>query len=346
MATRYWVGGSGNWSPTNTSNWSDSSGGSPGVSVPTINDDVVIDEGSAVAGSTFTITLTADANCNTFLYNRTTVNSITVINCGSFIINVNGNVSWLGVGGTCTGVMSFKGSYNNQMTLNANGASSLRCVNGGTFVQTISGVNQPISTLEILNSNVTYSNTANINNLTFNSTSARTLNLSQLTTVLGNVLVSSNSSITSNTLRLSTSVSPCNLEVNGSVFSLTLNPAISNAVYNIRGSGSLTTFADSVSTPFVLQFDTTSDIKVSNWSVTGTSGGVVTVRSNVSGVRGKVTKLNGGTVSTSFMSVTDMQPSPDDTWISTNSTNGGNNYRWYFNSFTKPTSSMFFGSHA
>jgi hypothetical protein len=35
MADRYWVGGTGTWSSTNTANWSTSSGGAGGASVPT-----------------------------------------------------------------------------------------------------------------------------------------------------------------------------------------------------------------------------------------------------------------------------------------------------------------------
>ena len=40
MADRYWVGGTGIWSAINTANWSDSSGGAGGFSVPTSTDNV------------------------------------------------------------------------------------------------------------------------------------------------------------------------------------------------------------------------------------------------------------------------------------------------------------------
>ena len=43
MANRYWVGGSGAWDNTNTTNWSASSGGSGGASVPTSTDNVFFD---------------------------------------------------------------------------------------------------------------------------------------------------------------------------------------------------------------------------------------------------------------------------------------------------------------
>lgn len=56
MADRYWVGGSGTWDSTSTSNWSTTSGGAGGASVPTINDRVFYDAGSD-AGGTFVVTM-------------------------------------------------------------------------------------------------------------------------------------------------------------------------------------------------------------------------------------------------------------------------------------------------
>ncbi len=56
MAIRYWVGGSGTWNSTSTSNWSATSGGASGASVPTINDLVIFDAGSD-AGGIFTVTM-------------------------------------------------------------------------------------------------------------------------------------------------------------------------------------------------------------------------------------------------------------------------------------------------
>lgn len=68
MADRYWVGGSGNWSDTNR--WSDTSGGTPGASVPTSIDSVIFDANSNVGTGAFTVTVdgtaTAPSICNDF----------------------------------------------------------------------------------------------------------------------------------------------------------------------------------------------------------------------------------------------------------------------------------------
>lgn len=53
MALRYWVGGTGTWDNVNTANWSTSSGGSGGASVPGSSDTVIIDSNSGGGTVTF-----------------------------------------------------------------------------------------------------------------------------------------------------------------------------------------------------------------------------------------------------------------------------------------------------
>lgn len=49
MADRYWVGGSGTWNNTNTTNWSATSGGPGGASIPTSVDNAFFNSGSGTA---------------------------------------------------------------------------------------------------------------------------------------------------------------------------------------------------------------------------------------------------------------------------------------------------------
>jgi len=55
MATLYWVGGSGTWDTSSTTNWSSFSGGGGGNPPPTATDDVIIDENSGVGSFTITV---------------------------------------------------------------------------------------------------------------------------------------------------------------------------------------------------------------------------------------------------------------------------------------------------
>lgn len=65
MADRYWVGGTGTWDGSNTTNWSTSSGGSGGASVPTSADNVIFDNGSD-AGANYAVTISGTRVCADF----------------------------------------------------------------------------------------------------------------------------------------------------------------------------------------------------------------------------------------------------------------------------------------
>ena len=67
MADRYWVGGTGTWDGTSTTNWAASSGGASGASVPTAADNVFFDANSNTGTGTFTVTMaTTPRVCNDF----------------------------------------------------------------------------------------------------------------------------------------------------------------------------------------------------------------------------------------------------------------------------------------
>jgi hypothetical protein len=67
MADRYWVLGTGTWDATSTTNWSASSGGAGGASVPTASDNVFFDANSNVGTGAFTVTMaTSPRVCNDF----------------------------------------------------------------------------------------------------------------------------------------------------------------------------------------------------------------------------------------------------------------------------------------
>ena len=68
MADRYWVLGTGTWDSTSTTNWSATSGGAGGASVPTAADNVFFDANSNVLATAFTVTMANSPRvCNDFL---------------------------------------------------------------------------------------------------------------------------------------------------------------------------------------------------------------------------------------------------------------------------------------
>ena len=61
MADRYWVGGTGNWDATTTTNWSATSGGAGGASAPTSADNVIFN--SLSNATAYTVTIGTNAAC-------------------------------------------------------------------------------------------------------------------------------------------------------------------------------------------------------------------------------------------------------------------------------------------
>lgn len=87
MASRFWISGSGTWNPSNTANWSTSSGGSGGASVPTSVDDVFLDANSGAGIITIQAVPPTNILCKS-------------ITCTGFTGTLTGNHS-LNVYGSC-----------------------------------------------------------------------------------------------------------------------------------------------------------------------------------------------------------------------------------------------------
>lgn len=119
MAARYWVGDSGTWNTSSTTNWSASSGGASGASVPTAADTVIFD---ASSGTSFTVTLASGYNptvtsvtggdatvtldfnnqiltCSTFSFTGAAVRTL-AFGTGNITITGNGTTVWSGADAT------------------------------------------------------------------------------------------------------------------------------------------------------------------------------------------------------------------------------------------------------
>jgi hypothetical protein len=86
MATRYWVGGTGTWDPSSTTNWATTSGGSGGASAPTSSDDVIFDANSGTGSAVVTCN---GGNCAGFTYDSAALVTLSgYINVyGTFFLN-------------------------------------------------------------------------------------------------------------------------------------------------------------------------------------------------------------------------------------------------------------------
>jgi hypothetical protein len=94
MADYYWVGGSGTWDSTSTTNWASTSGGAGGAGVPTSADNAYFD-GNSDTGAAFTVTIGTGAVCKDYIVGDGTTVSVldqTMTLGGSAALNIHG--SW------------------------------------------------------------------------------------------------------------------------------------------------------------------------------------------------------------------------------------------------------------
>jgi hypothetical protein len=120
MALRYWRGGTGSWG-FSTANWSATSGGAGGASVPNSSDDVIFDTLSAAGAYTVTIISSASCRSISFVTSSTVVPTITgtsqlSVSDADFVLPAS-NVVW-----SYTGSLSLQANTANR-TINLNGLS-------------------------------------------------------------------------------------------------------------------------------------------------------------------------------------------------------------------------------
>jgi trimeric autotransporter adhesin len=126
--SRFWVpGGDGNWS--STTNWSATSGGASGASVPTATDDVFFDAASGGAG--YTVTLDAPSMCRAI--NSTGTNAMTLAGGAANSLTVYGNMLLTtDVTPTFTGKLIFDNNSGVANTINTNNITLVCPVEFGT----------------------------------------------------------------------------------------------------------------------------------------------------------------------------------------------------------------------
>ena len=126
MADRYWRGGTGTWDTTTTTNWSTTSNGSGGASVPTAADNVIFDQ-----AGTYTVTMTGALACLSITVSAGTVTFATgttptlAISGGMSLI---ASTVW-----SSTGAITFNSTTSQTITTNAvtiNGAITFNGVGG------------------------------------------------------------------------------------------------------------------------------------------------------------------------------------------------------------------------
>jgi|694.fasta_scaffold136284_2 hypothetical protein len=244
MADRYWVLGTGSWSSTNTVNWSASSGGAGGASVPTASDNVFFDVNSNVGTGAFTVTMANTPRvCNDF-----TASGLdgTMTLAGSAIgLTVSGSLTFQAT--------NFTRTYTGTTTFNATSTGKTVTTNGVSLgAVTFDGVGGGWTLGSALTSNV-----LTVTRGTFDTSSS------------GNYAVTalSISSSNSNTRTINLNASTVTLSNNSFfIFTTSTNLTFNAGTSTINGSASSPIFAGGSQTFYNVSFTSAS---IDSGSITG-----------------------------------------------------------------------------
>ena len=216
MADRYWILGTGTWSSTNTVNWSASSGGLGGASVPTASDNVFFDANSNVGTGAFTVTMANSPRvCNDFTASG--LDGTMTLAGASIGLTVSGSLTFQATNftRTYTGTTTFNATTTGK-TVTTNGVAfgagvTFNGVGGGWTLG--SAISLGSNTLTITNGTFDTSSSGNYavtaDFISSSNTNARTINLNASTITLSNNFFVSFSTSTNLTLNAGTSTINC-----------------------------------------------------------------------------------------------------------------------------------------
>jgi hypothetical protein len=271
--TRYWVGGTGTWNATNTTNWSDTSGGSGGFSVPTSADTVIFDSASNATAYTVTISTNA-ARCGILTIGGPASGNLTLNSSTSIPLIAHDNVTFAATGVVSTnmsGGIVLSGSTTGK-TFTTNGVA----LTANTAVITINGVGSSWSLgsatnlgnnagLTVTNGSFSTANYAlTAANMASNNSNSRSLSLGSSTITMSGSSTGINFGTALNntpafafdagTSQINLNVSSFNFNGNGQTFynvTLTGSPTITgaNTFNNLTISGNTTTGVRTISIP-------------------------------------------------------------------------------------------------
>jgi len=244
MANRYWVGGAGTWNTSSTTNWSASSGGASGASVPTASDSVFFDQ-----ATTYTVTCTGALTC---LDITVSAGTVTFATGTSPTFAISGSMSLVAATvWSATGAITFNATTTGKtVTTNGVSLSGAMVFNGVGGGWTLGGALTTSSTTTLTNGTLALS-TFTYTTTTFSSANSNTRTISFGT---GNFVCSGTGTVwtTATTTGLTITGTPVvNVTSSGST-AITVNPGVfiteaSTISFNFTGGTYALTFLGTAS---------------------------------------------------------------------------------------------------
>jgi hypothetical protein len=160
MATYFWVGGSGTWDNSSTTNWATSTGGAGGFGPPITGDTVNFDGNSGTAA---TVTVASTAACTACVINKSDIN-----------ISLSGNVTFAGTTTFTAGTITLNSHKLSALTFSSNN-SNVRSIAFGTGGINLTGNGGTVWGFNTA-TNFSYTGTPTVNFTYAGSTGSRTIN--------------------------------------------------------------------------------------------------------------------------------------------------------------------------
>lgn len=333
---RYWVGGTGTWDATTTTNWSLTSGGAGGASAPTNATDVVFDQNSSA--SAYSVTATANSAVCLSLY---------VSNPATGTITWSGTISGAagGVWGGIT-IASSVASFPSGTRLNATTSGNI--LNVGTIMPNVTA--NSVTGGWILAGNTSFNSglvltagTFDLGGFTLTTSSFLSLGALVRTLVIGtgtlictvsgttfNVTGSNFSCTGTGTISLVTSGITTFAGGGFSYPVLNLGTVSPTTIFTITGANTFADLTNSVS-PVTVKFTAATTTTFAKFSLSGTSGHLVTIGSVTAATH--TLSMPSGTTAQSFCTISNSTATGGATWnasVSRGNVDGGSNTGWIF----------------
>jgi hypothetical protein len=341
MADRYWRGGTGTWNGTSTTNWSASSGGTGGASVPTAADNVFFDANSNTGTGAFTVTMATSPRVCRDLTISGLDGTMTLAGVSTIGLTVSGSLTFpaTNFNRTYSGVTTFNATTTGK-TITTNGVAFGNNVafNGVGGEWTLNSAFSCGSSSLTVNNGIFNTNGFNVTaaSLFSNSGTTRTINLTSSTVALNGStplsLSTTNFTLIAGTSQINLSSSIVQFDGLGLTFNNVSFTNTNKSFVTITGSNTFNTFTviTNTASPTTILFDAFSTTTVTNWNVNGVVGNLVTLNSSDSLNIFTLSKL-GGIVSSDYLSINNSTATGGATWYAgANSVNVSGNSGWIF----------------
>lgn len=338
MASRYWVGGTANWDGIAGTKWAATSGGAGGEAVPTAADDVFFDANS---GSGTVTTSGSSVSCKSITttgFTGTIAGSAQMICHGSMTIAAATTWSHAGIiifDGATGGAITTNGkTLFFVVSLSASGTWTL-----GDALTVTDGILWSSGSFATANFNISakYYDFSGSTNVTLGSS---TLTATGLDAGGQAWAINSGASLSAGTSTIKiTDATSSDKFFNGAgkaYYNLWFAPGAGTGKFSITGANTFNDFKDDGSAAHTIQFPASVTQTVASFTVSGSAGNLISLRSSSDGVRFTLSKASGS-VDRSYLDIKDSAATGGATWnAGVGSVDSGNNTGWNFPSFSGP----------